>query len=177
MLSYNVAALLRAAPGTTERQRIALAALPVADDLQLAGPLAGEVRLSRTSRSILVRAHLDAALQERCSRCLEPMVAPISIDIDEEALPSVDIETGLPVDTVSEPDSLRVDGHHQLDLEPAIRDAISLAEPIAPLCRPDCRGLCLECGANLDAEPGHAHPDDETDPRLAGLVALRDRLE
>lgn len=177
MLSYNVAGLLRAAPGTTERQRIALAGLPIADDLELAGPVAGEVRLSRTSRSILVRGHLDTTLREQCSRCLVPMEAPISVEIEEEALPSVDIDTGLPVDTTAEPEALRLDDHHQLDLAPAIREAISLAEPIAPLCRPDCRGLCLECGADLNADPGHAHPDDDIDPRLASLRVLRDRLE
>jgi uncharacterized protein len=177
MLSYNVAALLRAAPGTTERQSIVMSGLLIADDLELAGPVAGEVRLSRTRRSILVRAHVDASIKEHCSRCLRPTVTPVSVDIDEEALPSVDIDTGLPLDTSAEPEALRLDDHHQLDLEPSIRDAISLAEPIAPLCRPDCRGLCPTCGADLNVDALHLHTADDVDPRLAALRALRDRLE
>ena len=59
----------------------------------------------------------------------------------------------------------------------AIRDAISLAEPIAPLCRPDCPGLCETCGADLTDDPGHAHADDDIDPRLAPLADLRSHLD
>jgi uncharacterized protein len=176
MLSYNVAALLRAAPGTSERIPIRLPGLPIAEDLETAGPVDGEVRLSRTGRSILVRGQVETTLMGTCSRCLGPAVSVVSVAIDEEALPSVDIDTGLPADVTAEPEALRLDDHHELDLGPPVREAISLAEPIAPLCRPDCRGLCLECGADLNRQPRHAHPGDDIDPRLAGLVALRDRL-
>jgi uncharacterized protein len=176
MLSYNVVDLLRSAPGTTIRVPISVEDLPIADDVELAAPVEGEVRLSRTSRSILVRGHVETALAERCSRCLRPAVAPVSADIDEEALPSIDLDSGFPVDTMSEPDALRLDDHHELDLAAPIRDAISLAEPIAPLCRPDCPGLCVICGADLTSDPGHAHPDADIDPRLAPLADLRSHL-
>jgi uncharacterized protein len=129
-----------------------------------------------SGRGILVQGRLETALSERCSRCLRPAVAPLLLEIEEEALPSIDVETGLPVDTQSDREVLRLTDHHELDLEPAVRDAISLAEPIAPLCRPDCPGLCESCGADLAMEPGHAHPDDEVDPRLAAMASLRDRL-
>ena len=171
MLSYNVVDLLRSAPGTTQRIPLDVADLPIADDVRLASPIAGEVRLSRTSRSILVRGHLDTALAERCSRCLRPAVAPVSVDLDEEALPSIDLDSGLPLDTSADPDALRIDDHHELDLAPALRDAISLAEPIAPLCRPDCPGLCPECGIRM--EPGHGHGEEPIDPRLEALRAFR----
>jgi uncharacterized protein len=177
MLSYNVVDLLRSAPGTTQRIPVDVADLPIADDLQLASPIAGEVRLSRTSRSILVRGHVDTALAERCSRCLRPAVAPVSVDLDEEALPSIDLDSGLPVDMTAEPDALRLTDHHELDLAAALRDAISLAEPIAPLCRPDCPGLCVECGADLTSEPTHRHADADIDPRLAPLLTLRRDLD
>ena len=62
------------------------------------------------------------------------------------------------------------------ELEPVVRDAISLAEPIAPLCRPDCPGLCETCGLDLTDDPAHEHPDDDIDPRLAALAGLRDQL-
>jgi uncharacterized protein len=176
MLSYNVADLLRSAPGTSEDVEIDLPALPLAEGLDLARPLEGRLRLMSSGRGILVRGRLETALTERCSRCLRPAVAPLLLEIEEEALPSIDVETGLPVDTRDERDVLRLTDHHELDLEPAVRDAISLAEPIAPLCRPDCPGLCETCGADLATEPGHAHPEDEVDPRLATMASLRDRL-
>ncbi|MBA2571226.1 MAG: DUF177 domain-containing protein [Chloroflexi bacterium] len=177
MLNFNVAGLLRATPGTTRTYPVAVEALPIADDLELAAPIEGQLRLSRTGRSILARAELSTAVAEHCSRCLAPVRAPIRIEIEEEAIPSVDIDSGLPVDAASEPDALRLDEHHELDLRQAVRDAISLAEPIAPLCRPDCRGLCLVCGADLNDDPTHEHADDSIDPRLAALAEIRLRLD
>jgi uncharacterized protein len=150
-------------------------ALVIAEGLALAEPVRGHVRLSQSGRGILVQGHLETALDEQCSRCLRPAVAPISLDLSEEALPSLDLETGLPLDSSDEPEAMRLNDHHELDLEPAIRDAISLAEPIAPLCRPDCPGLCRTCGQDLTSDPGHTHPQD-VDPRLAVLAGLRDQL-
>ncbi len=177
MLSFNVAGLLREAPGASRTYPLLLDELPIADDLELAAPIRGELRLARTGRSIMARAHLDTAVAERCSRCLVPIAAPISVDIEEEAIPALDIDSGLPVDAADAPDALRLDEHHELDLGQAVREAISLAEPIAPLCRPDCRGLCLTCGMDRNEDPGHAHAEVEVDPRLAVLVEIRDRLE
>ena len=104
-------------------------------------------------------------------------MAPIAVEIEEEALPTIDINTGMPVQLGPEDDAILLDDHHELDLQEVVREAISLAEPIAPLCRPDCRGLCLTCGADLNADPAHTHDDNEIDPRLAGLAAMLDRLE
>lgn len=177
MLSFNVAGLLRSAPGTTRTYPVAVPELSVADDLELVGPIEGHLRLSRTGRSILCRGELVTRVSEPCSRCLAQVQAPITIEIEEEALPSIDIVTGVPLDIGAEPDALRLDEHHELDLGEAVREAISLAEPIAPLCRPDCRGLCLVCGADRNEDPRHEHPDDEIDPRLAALADIRDRLQ
>ncbi len=177
MLSYNVADLLRSAPGTSESHDIALTALPLADGLELAEPIVGWVRLTHSGRSLLVQGRLETALTEGCSRCLRPARSRVSIELEDEALPSLDLESGLPVDLADGPDVLRLSGHHELDLEPVIRDAISLAEPIAPLCRPDCPGLCEDCGTDLTDAPGHQHPDNDVDPRLASLAGIRDQLQ
>lgn len=171
MLSYNVAALLRSAPGTTETHRVPPTDLDIADDISLARPIEGEVRLAHTGRSVLARAELSTAIEGSCSRCLRPVVTPLKVEIEEEALPSIDIDNGLPVDVTAEPDALRLDDHHELDLATTVREAVSLAEPIAVLCRPDCQGLCPDCGLDLNDNPGHSHADDTVDPRLAVLAS------
>jgi uncharacterized protein len=176
MLSYNVADLLRSAPGTSERHEVDDAALPLPDGMELASPVRGQVRLTHSGRGILVQGHLETALMEPCSRCLRPAQAAVSIDLEEEVLPSVELDSGSPLDTGEEPEALRLSDHHELDMASLISDAISLAEPIAPLCRPDCPGLCKVCGTDLTTEPGHSHPDGDHDPRLAALASLRDRL-
>ena len=177
MLSFNVATLLRAAPGTERRYPVEAFEMEIADDLRLAQPIEGEVRLSRAGRAIVARAHLTTAIDGYCSRCLKAVVAPIDVDIEEVAIPSIDIDTGLPVHEADEPDALRLDDHHELDLGEPVREAISLAEPISLLCRPDCSGLCLVCGVDLNNLTDHDHPDDEIDPRLAALAEWRDRSE
>jgi uncharacterized protein len=177
MLSYNVATLLQAAPGTERRYSIEPIEMEIAEDMKLARPIEGEIRLSRTGRSIMARAHVSTAIDAYCSRCLTQVVAPIVVDIEEEALPSIDIATGLPIDLDGEPDALRLDDHHELDMGEPIREAISLAEPIALLCRPDCRGLCLVCGIDLNIVTDHSHAEDDIDPRLAALAQWHDQPE
>jgi uncharacterized protein len=130
--------------------------------------LEGSLKLTRTNRGLVVRARLITAIEQVCSRCLREIEWPIEIKIDEEALPTVDFLSGLPLGPDADPDLLRLTDHHELELEGEVREAIQLAEPIAPLCREDCPGLCIVCGQELASGP-HDHPDEEVDPRLEAL--------
>ena len=58
-----------------------------------------------------------------------------------------------------------------IDLEPVLRDTVVPALPFQPVCRPDCPGLCSECGISLAEDSGHHH--DVIDPRWAALNTLR----
>ncbi len=179
MLSYNVADLLRSAPGTTRDYPLVLDQLVIDADLAVAAPIRGSVRLANTGRGIIARGHVTTTLPETCSRCLVETTSPVDVDFLEEALPSVDIDSGLPVEHEGEGtiEALLLDDHHELDLTGTVRDAISLAEPIVTLCRPDCRGLCLECGVDLNADPTHTHGEADIDPRLAALLTIREQLD
>ena len=167
-LVFNVAGLLGDPVGSDRTFDVSDVRIDLPDDLVLATPIAGHIRLSRENRGILATAHLTTALAGECARCLRPLSTPVDIRLDEEYLPSLDLATGRPLPTDVEPEALRLTDHHELDLEPSVRDAISLAEPIAPLDRPDCPGLCIVCGLPLD-EGVHDHPDDDIDPRLEAL--------
>jgi uncharacterized protein len=169
-LTWAVGGLLREPPGTTRLYPVAGVTIDLGPELELADPIEGTVRLTRTNRGLLVHARLDTALASQCSRCLKDIEVPLDLEIDEEALPSIDLQTGSPADTSAEPDVLRLNGAHELDLETVVREAIQLAEPIAPLCRPDCPGLCSVCGQDLDGAP-HLH-DEELDPRFEALRAF-----
>ena len=164
----NVAGLLGDGVGATRAIDIADATVALPDELTLATPISGSIRLTHENRGIVAKAHLTASLAGECARCLRPVATPIVIRLEEEYLPSVDLASGRPVDADAEPDALRLTDHHELDLGPSVAEAISLAEPIAPLDRPDCPGLCLECGLPLD-EGVHDHPVDDIDPRLEAL--------
>lgn len=169
---FNVAGLLGDVAGAARSYDIEDARIGLPDELVLATPIAGSIRLSRTNRGILADVRLTTLLAGECARCLRPLTTPIDIRLEEEFLPSLDLTTGRPVPVDDEPEALRLTDHHEVDLEGPVRDAISLAEPIAPLDRPDCPGLCMVCGNPLD-EGTHDHPDDDWDPRMEALRAFK----
>lgn len=175
MTVLNVAGLLREAPGAVREVRLRDRYLSLGPDVELAGPLNGLLRFQRTNRGILVRGGIEAPVRRTCARCLEAFVEPVSIRISEEFLPSIDPETGAAVEhDPDDPSTQFIDDHHEIDLTSVIREEFALAEPMHPLCRPDCPGLCAECGARLDGDHV-AHATDEIDPRLAGLARFLDR--
>lgn len=171
-LTWNVAGLLAEPPGSTRDYRVSGATIDLGEDLRQADPIEGDIRLTRTNRGLLVHADLRTSLDAQCSRCLREVEVPVEVTLEEEALPSLDIMTGQPVDSSAEPDILRLTDHHELELEGPVREAIQLAEPIAPLCEPDCPGLCPVCGERMTGGP-HDHGDVEIDPRLEALKAFK----
>ncbi len=171
-LSYPLAGLLAEPIGSTRHFQIDGVTIPLPGELRLAGPIEGRLDLARTNRGVLIRAALHTTIEASCARCLRDIEVPVDVSLDEEALPSIDLTSGAPIDTTAEPEIARLTDHHELELGPLVAEAISLAEPIAPLCEEACPGLCPTCGERLG--PGHeAHPDDEIDPRLEALRAFR----
>jgi uncharacterized protein len=111
---------------------------------------------------------VTAEVRGECGRCLDEIHDDLAVSLCELfAYP------GSTTDETTEPDEVhRVVGDY-LDVEPVVRDAVVLALPFQPLCRPDCGGLCATCGQRLDELPaGHAH--ETIDPRWAALAAFTD---
>lgn len=171
-LVVNVAGLLGEAPGSQRDVAVDGVTLDLGEGLLQAAPLAVRAKVARTNRGVLVGGRATTALGDTCGRCLAPISVPIDVPIDEEVLQSIDLQSGLPVDRAAEPEAFRLSDHHELDLEVLVREAILLAAPIAPVCRPDCAGLCAVCGRDLNTEP-HDHGDAPVDPRLAKLAEFR----
>ncbi len=167
-LTFPAAGFLAEPSGTVRETVIGPVWVDAGEDAALAEPVEGTLRLARTNRGLLVDARLHTALATECSRCLRDVVVPLDLRIEEEALPSVELATGLLVDTASEPDVVRLTVGHELELLPLVREAVWLAQPIAPVCRDDCPGLCPDCGRPLD-EGEHEHAEMEIDPRLEAL--------
>jgi uncharacterized protein len=172
-LTFAVSGLMAEAPGTVRDYAVDGVDVDPGDDLVLAEPVRGTLRLSRTNRGLVMDARLHTALASECSRCLRAIVIPVDLRIEDEVTPRIDLASGLPVplEEGGDPEAPRLTDHHELELRPLVLEAISLQDPIAPLCEPGCPGLCPECGERL--EPGHAHDDGPIDPRLEALRAFR----
>jgi len=126
-------------------------------------PLVLTVRLESVTEGVLVTGSVSGEVRGECGRCLDEFTDDLDVDLVELfAYPNSITEQ-----TTDEDEVRRLEGDY-LDLEPLVRDAVVLSLPLTPLCRPDCQGLCSECGERLDDLPaGHAH--DQIDPRWAAL--------
>ena len=171
-LLFNVAGLLGEAPGTVRELAFEGVAIDLGEELVQAEPLVGTAHLVRTNRGLLITGRVETVLADTCGRCLAPVRVALDLGIAEEFLPSLDIGTGQPLDRSTEPDVPRLSDHHEMDLETLVREAVQLAAPIVPLCRPDCLGLCPECGVDRNLGP-HVHPEGPIDPRLEALREFR----
>lgn len=133
--------------------------------------IALDLRLEAVTDGVLVTGDVTVPVHGECSRCLREIDDEQTVTLTElyyyPARKATLLEEG---DEEAEdlPELLGED----IDLEPTVRDAVVLALPFRPLCRPDCAGLCADCGVRLDdAEPGHHH--EHLDPRWAALEGLR----
>jgi uncharacterized protein len=141
--------------------RVAMACVPPGADIKLT------VMLEAVSEGVLATVEATAPVTGECARCLEPTASSVEVAFRELYEP----DEGSP-DLAGDDSDRRFLQGELLDLEPAFRDAVVLALPLAPLCGPDCAGLCVECGVRLaEAGPDHEH-GRPLDPRWARLGQL-----
>lgn len=126
-------------------------------------PVQLDLRLEAVMEGVLATGRGWVSLTGECARCLDPIEDELEVDLQELYV--------YPESEAGEDEASRLEGEF-LDLEPALRDAVVLALPFRPVCRADCPGLCLECGAQLKDDPGHAH-EERMDARWAALSALK----
>ena len=143
--------------GTIDGLATELVAVP--DDAMLGGGLA----LESVIEGVFVTGSITGTWRVRCARCLTEQTQPFSVEVAE-------LVTPVPVDPADADDDGYVLVDEQVDVDQIVRDAVGVEMPFAPLCRPDCQGLCPTCGGNRNFGecPGH----DAIDPRFAVLSDL-----
>jgi uncharacterized protein len=131
-------------------------------------PLTGDLRAESVVEGILMTGRVEGRVQLTCARCLEDFEASLSADLCELFVaPGHEVPEG--------EETYEVKGL-EIDLEPMLRDALTLSLPLNPLHAEDCKGLCAHCGKDLNAGECSCVEDD-VDPRWAALEGLRDKLE
>jgi uncharacterized protein len=168
-VEINVSQQLKASIGTAREYAVS----DLADILGIGitTKVEGKVKFTRTNRGILVQGILLAKIPLECSRCLKTFDHPLTIKIEEEYFPVIDVNTGTPLEKPDEPGIFTIDEHHILDLSEAIRQNALLAVPMKPLCQEDCAGLCPQCGKDLNEEQCDCRVA-EMDPRWSKLSQL-----
>lgn len=132
------------------------------DDPRIAGDEVVSVSLGLESAEggIVVRGSVGCRAEVECSRCLRSVTVRSACDVDEvyQRVPQT-------------ADALPLVGE-QLDLAPMVREVVLVGLPSAPVCRPDCPGLCHGCGADLATE-GCSCVEPPSDPRWSVLEEWR----
>lgn len=137
---------------------IEVIAVPAGQEVEL------DLRLESVTEGVLVSGEASAEAVGECARCLTGIRQPVRVVVRElYAYP------GSTTDETTDEDELPRVSDDLIDLSPLVRDEITLALPLAPLCSPDCAGLCPGCGERFaDLEPGHSH--EILDQRWAALA-------
>lgn len=128
-------------------------------------PIRLDLRLESVVEGVLVTGTATVELRGECVRCLGAISDQREVDIQELYV--------YPGSEATADEASRLEGD-LLDLEPLLRDDVVLDLPFQPLCRADCRGLCVECGADLNSHPDHVH-EQQFDARWVKLQARQGR--
>ena len=140
---------------------------------------------------LILNARISAPVHAECTRCLKPIQRDWTVNVtsffpyEDKSAAGKGGKAGKngkeeEVDIIGGEDEAEdtyplLDGGAWADLEALLRDTLVEELPLQPLCKPDCKGLCSQCGIDLNENPDHQH--DMTDIRFAALEGLKAKLE
>ena len=165
ILRLNVGFLLKEGIGYSREFTFDEAEVHVADDLTVTR-LQGAVTFSRTPQGLYAQGRLQAFSHEQCVRCLIDVDQPLSWKIGDLFF--------YPPENAPQ-DALTVGEDVHIDLAPLVRENMLLSKPMRILCRPDCKGLCPNCGQNWNEGPCDCR-EENGDPRWAALQNLKEEF-
>jgi len=165
MLQFDLSPLIGAKAG--ERLTFPLDEGPQQlEDIRIAY-LRGWMQFTRVQGGILAQGRIETQVEVECIRCMHPFSYPTALEVEE---------------TISLAGRRRPGFDHYVSEEgwfdplPLLREQVWVTLPMKPLCDLQCRGICPDCGANLNQEPCRCR-EERVDPRLAVLAQLLEKVE
>jgi len=128
-----------------------------------------DIEATHTDSGAYLEGDARATVSQECARCLRPIQSPVETHFAEQYYATQSVDTGEAL-APAPLDAKMIGSDFTIDLTPLLREEVIFATPQAPLCRPDCKGLCPTCGIDLNERP-HEH-DEVVDDRWAKLGAL-----
>jgi len=167
---------LRQAETPVDRQYVPDAFGAAPEDFRVVSPVHLSLVVHKDHERYRLTGRLATTLELTCSRCLEPFALPVAAEFDLRYFPEgaeLAASGGEDGESRVEDSDTSVSFYHDeaIDLGALMTEQFYLALPMKPLCREACKGLCAQCGANLNEAPCQC-VSGWTDPRLAGLKSL-----
>ena len=144
---------------------------PIDERVNLAQAAEVEGTIRRTGQAVAVNGHVETRAQVECDRCLKPVQLPVSADFALEYITEADYESSSIAALSEEEMSVSVFDGESIDIDEMVKEQILLAVPARTLCRGDCKGICPECGIDLNTGQCNCAAD-AVDPRWAALKSL-----
>jgi uncharacterized protein len=138
---------------------------------EVAEPVALAFDITKDVRRFHVVGNVETTLELTCSRCLEPFRLAVDSDFDLRYLPRTENMGEGEIEIEEDDLTTAYYGDDVIDLRQLIAEQFHLVLPMKPLCHDGCRGLCPQCGTNLNTGSCSCRTTRE-DPRLAGLKSM-----
>jgi uncharacterized protein len=142
------------------------------DEFRVVAPVSLSFDIRKNKDQYQVTGEVHTTLQLSCSRCVESFSVPVDARFDLRYQPRTLIAGGDEREIEEDDFATAFYENEHIDLGQLIREQLYLALPMKPLCREDCRGLCPQCGTNLNRGTCDCKREWE-DPRFAALRALK----
>ena len=146
------------------------APVPPGTGLEWSGLVRGEIRLEKAGEEYLARGYLQATVLLPCSRCTVTHPVPLRLEL-EESVALRQIDEPQAYEETDEAAPLPILVGEAVDLSELVRQILVLNVPARSVCRPDCHGICPQCGQDLNQGQCDC-AIKEVDPRLAALREL-----
>ena len=119
-------------------------------DFEFESPLQSEAKIRKAGQSVLIKGEVQAVLQLRCARCLKEFPYPLASSFDLTLHPLKG--TGFIKDTELSENELESNFFEggEIHLSEIACEQIFLEIPIQPLCQEACKGICPNCGKDLN---------------------------
>jgi len=162
VLRLNVGFLISAPIGTSREFDFNYDKIRIGEEVVISDFI-GLAKITRTPQGLFIEGNFQGSLPLECVRCLTDYQQELHWDFAELY--------AFTRDNITESGLLVPEDAH-LELQFLVHDYALLEVPIKPICKPDCKGLCPECGENRnEVDCGHHNPDNATP-----FSALKDRL-
>ncbi len=144
-------------------------------EIVLCAPPRVRFRLQRLGLEIRIEGRVEAEVEVHCDRCLSAFRLTVTPDFDVLYAPLAVLTPEEEVQLTERDLRFGFYQNERIDIDALVREQIRLALPFRLLCREDCRGLCPQCGVDLNHEVCHCAPS--VDARWAALWELKRRME
>ncbi len=144
-------------------------------EFELVSDVNTDIVLSKTKKNVELSVHLKYKLRLQCSRCLDFFIKEFD---EHEMLVLRQGQEHVHMEGQMHDEDIYTYFYadDEVDISPFVRDVIILSVPLKPLCKPDCKGLCPVCGANLNRETCEHTGKVKYDTRMSKLLDIKNMI-